>query len=28
VQDSIGERTWIIGELVAGQPGSRTVHLV
>jgi phosphoribosylamine--glycine ligase/phosphoribosylaminoimidazole synthetase len=28
VQRSIDERTWVIGELVAGQPGGRTVHLV
>jgi phosphoribosylaminoimidazole synthetase len=28
VQGSIDERTWVIGELVAGQPGSHTVHLV
>jgi phosphoribosylaminoimidazole (AIR) synthetase len=28
VQESIPEETWIIGELVSGMPGSRTVHLI
>ncbi len=28
VQASIPEQTWIIGELVAGIPGTRTVHLL
>jgi phosphoribosylamine--glycine ligase/phosphoribosylaminoimidazole synthetase len=28
VQASIPEETWVIGELVRGTPGSRTVHLV
>ena len=28
VQAAIAEETWVIGELVAGQPASRTVHLV
>jgi phosphoribosylamine--glycine ligase/phosphoribosylaminoimidazole synthetase len=28
VQTSIPEQTWIIGELVSGTPGARTVHLV
>jgi phosphoribosylaminoimidazole synthetase len=28
VQASIPEDTWIIGELIAGTPGARTVHLI
>ncbi len=28
VQASIPEETWIIGELIAGTPGARTVHLI
>jgi phosphoribosylaminoimidazole (AIR) synthetase len=28
VQESIPEPTWVIGSLVTGTPGSRTVHLI